>query len=124
MVNTILILDDEDVVRRSFADYFEDQMWQPIQAGSAEEALVLIEEKQPDAAVVDIRLPGMDGNDFLREAIRKEYTMACVICTGSPEYAVPPDLLQHSCISSRLYKKPVSELAELERELLSILKRV
>jgi len=99
-------------------------MWQPIQAGSAEEALVLIEEKQPDAAVVDIRLPGMDGNDFLREAIRKGYTMASVICTGSPEYTVPPDLLNYSCISSRLYKKPVSELAELEKELLRIMKKV
>ncbi len=38
-MNTVLILDDETAVRQSFADYFEDQLWNVIQAASAEEAI-------------------------------------------------------------------------------------
>lgn len=64
----ILILDDEPAVRQSFMDYFEDRLWFPVQAGSGEEALALLMQERQMAAIVDVRLPGMDGNDFIRSA--------------------------------------------------------
>ena len=42
-MNTILILDDEYVVRQSFVDYFEDSLWRVVQAETAEQALDLLE---------------------------------------------------------------------------------
>ncbi len=121
----ILILDDERVARESFVDFFEDCLWQPIQAGSAEEALKLLEHETPTAAVVDVYLPGMDGNDFIREVCRRNISMASVICTGSPEYVVPPDLCELPSISNRLFKKPITDLvADLEKEILRVIKRI
>lgn len=117
----ILILDDDQAVRESFVDYFEDCLWQTIQAGSAEEALKILEIESPLAALVDIRLPGMDGNEFIRKASRQKPEMAFVVCTGSPEYVVPPDLLELPCVSSRLFKKPVTGLIDLENELIRII---
>ncbi len=117
----ILILDDERGVMESFSDYFEDRLWQVIQSESGEQALKLIEKDKVDAAVVDVRLPGMDGNDFIRKAYRLNPETAFVVCTGSPEYIVPKDLLDFPNVSGRLFKKPVNNFSEIEEELLWII---
>ena len=121
-MNSILILDDEAAVRQSLVDHFEDRCWRTLEAGSAEEAVKLLGLEQPDAAIVDIRLPGMDGNDFIRQLNQRSTSMVFVICTGSPEYLVPIDLQQLPNVSSRLIKKPVTNLDELEAELLRLMK--
>jgi len=68
-----------------------------------------------------VRLPGMDGSDYIRETCRRNLTMASVICTGSPEYMVPEDLVAQRCVSNRLFKKPVADLADMEKEILRLL---
>lgn len=120
-MKTILILDDEQAVRQSFSDYFEDHLWNPIQADSAEDALIMLEEERADAAIVDVRLPGMDGTEFIRELNNRKLTIACVICTGSPEFELPPDLIDLTIVSNTLFKKPVSDLEKLENEVTHVL---
>ncbi len=120
-MKTILILDDEHAVRQSFSDYFEDHLWSPIQAESAEDALVMLKDEQPDAAIVDVRLPGMDGTEFIREISKLHLTIASVICTGSPEFEMPDDLRSLNFVSDSVFKKPVSDLSQLEQELSRIL---
>ncbi len=116
-MKTILIVDDETFIRQSFADYFEDHLWRPLQAESGERALEILGKDSPDGAIVDIRMGGMDGNAFIREAHGRKPTMAFVICTGSPEYDVPSDLKERARVSSRLFRKPVTDMGELEKEL-------
>jgi len=117
-MNTILILDDEAAVRSSFTDYFEDQMWRVIPASSAEDALKLLETEEVQAAIVDVRLPGMGGNDFIRRVLETTRNIALVICTGSPEYAIPNDFFEFDCVCRRVMKKPVSSFENLENMLL------
>ncbi len=123
-MKTILILDDERIVRDSFSDYFQDRLWRPVQAESAERALKLLEAESPAAAVVDVRLSGMDGDAFIREARVKKPGMAFVICTGSPEYGIPDDLLGLPQVSNRLFRKPVISLADMEKDLLRVIERI
>lgn len=123
-MKTILILDDEFAVRESFADYFEDQGWEVVQAESAEQAVALLEQRSVDAAVVDVRLPGMDGNDFIRTVLPGVQNTVFVICSGSPEYSIPSDLIDIPCISKTLFKKPVKQIGDLEQEILRIMDRM
>ena len=116
-MKSILILDDESVLRNAFAAYFEDCLWQTYQAGSAEEALKMLEKITPSAATVDIRLPHMDGDEFIREACLLKPTMAFVICTGSPEYFVPTDLQAYKQVSNQIFKKPMTRLNDLQNEI-------
>ncbi len=116
-MKTILIVDDETFIRQSFADYFEDHLWRPLQAESGERALEILEKESPGGAIVDIRMGGMDGNAFIREAHEKNPTMVFVICTGSPEYDVPVDLRKRARVSSHLFRKPVADMGELEKEI-------
>ncbi len=118
---TVLIVDDEAFIRQSLADYFEDNLWKTLQAESGEQALELLERGSPAGAIVDIRLPGMDGNCFIREAAKKKTYMAFLVCTGSPEYDVPVDLQKLPCVSNRLFRKPVTDMTELEKELICLI---
>lgn len=123
-MKTILIIDDEEVVRESFAYYFEDRLWRCIMAESGEEALDILDEVSPDCAIVDIRMGGMDGNTFIREANPRRPKMACVICTGSPEYNIPDDVLSLPNVSEIVFKKPVTKMSELEVELLRLIAKI
>lgn len=78
-------------------------------------ALELLQAQPCCAAIVDIRLGGMDGESFIREAIARYSQTVFVICTGSPEYELSPDVLAEDCVSSEVFSKPVSDIRVIEQ---------
>lgn len=116
-MQTVLILDDDESVRESLVDFFEDRDWRVLPAATAEEAFKILEHEKPHCAVVDIRLPGMDGNAFMRAVSKTHPDLACVICTGSPEYRPPDDVVAFSQVSEEVFAKPVTDLAEVAEAL-------
>ncbi|WP_413166704.1 response regulator [Capilliphycus salinus ALCB114379] len=59
---TILIVDDEAHLRELVQLCLEDLAgWQTLTAGSGEECLKILETKEPNAILLDISMPGMDG---------------------------------------------------------------
>ena len=116
-IKTILILDDEISIRHSFSDFFDDLEWKTIQANSGEMALSILKTNPPDAAIVDIRLGGMDGDAFIRKALRQNLDTAFAICTGSPEYQLPDDFRNDRHVSNRIFRKPVTDMMALEEDL-------
>lgn len=109
-----MVLDDNDAVRESLEAFFEDRRGLVFPAATAEEALEILQSEKPDGATVDIRLPGMDGNDFLRKASELQPNIACVIITGSPEYRLPDDIGSMPHVAALVFAKPVSDLDALE----------
>lgn len=117
MNKRVLVIDDESFVRQSFADFLEDNLWETFQAQSAEEAFEILIMTKISAAIVDIRLGGMGGDEFIRDALPLYPGMVFLICTGSPEYFIPSDLIASDRVSSRLFYKPVRLMSELDLEL-------
>lgn len=117
----VLILDDEVSIRQSLADYFEDNLWHTLEAESCEEAKLLLEKESPDCAIVDIRLQDRGGDIFIRDICKQKKEIAFVICTGSPIYNVPDDLQTIPYVSKRVFRKPIFDMAELEKELLDLI---
>ena len=65
--NQILIVDDDILLRRSVAFSLNKGGYSTVTAGSAEEALTIIQNRAPDLILLDIGLPGgMDGLQALR----------------------------------------------------------
>jgi len=62
----VLVVEDETILGDSIAVYLERHGYATSLARSGEEALRLVDEAGPDVAVVDVRLPGMDGVELLR----------------------------------------------------------
>ncbi len=66
MSATILIVDDERNIRRTFGMVLRAAGYAVLEAGSGEEALALPERETADLAILDVQLPGMDGLGVLR----------------------------------------------------------
>jgi len=63
----VLIVEHEVVLARAIVTFLERHGLATVSAHSGEEGLRLAEETSPDVAIVDIRLPGVDGLEVLRE---------------------------------------------------------
>ncbi|MCF8371787.1 MAG: sigma-54 dependent transcriptional regulator [Bacteroidales bacterium] len=63
---SILIVDDEESVRNSLHDWFMEDGYQVACAENAKEALSILESKNYDIILADIKMPGMDGMEMHR----------------------------------------------------------
>ena len=63
----ILLIDDDEWIRDSLSLYFEGEGCHLTTAGTAEEAMEELKRQGYDIIIVDYRLPGMDGLEFLEE---------------------------------------------------------
>ena len=66
----ILIVDDEEIVRESLASWLEEDGYEVKVAENADRALERLPEKEWNLAMVDLKMPGMDGIELMDE-IRK-----------------------------------------------------
>jgi len=80
----ILIVDDDDGVTQTFARMLRLEGYQVRTAASAEKGLVDAEENHPDAIILDLRMPVVDGLGFLRRlrAHDDQRTTPVAIVTG------------------------------------------
>ncbi len=75
MARKILIIDDEDDIREVAALSLESVAgWEVIKASSGAQGLARAEEYQPDAILLDVMMPGMDGPTTFRELRKNQAT--------------------------------------------------
>ncbi|HYL79780.1 MAG TPA: sigma-54 dependent transcriptional regulator [Candidatus Acidoferrum sp.] len=67
MPRLVLVVEDESILGDSISVYLERHAYGTSVARSGEEALRLAEAASPDVAVMDVRLPGMDGLEALQK---------------------------------------------------------
>lgn len=60
-VTTVLLVDDEPIVREVVARYLRREGFETIEAGDGDTARGLVETAQPSLVVLDVMMPGMDG---------------------------------------------------------------
>jgi two-component system nitrogen regulation response regulator NtrX len=82
MPPTILIVDDEESIRRSVADVLEDEGYRTAAAADAESALRAIEAGAPDLVLLDVAMPGRDGLEVLERARRAQPDLPVVMMSG------------------------------------------
>ena len=109
----ILIVDDEGAIRRSLRAYLEDDGFQPFTTGSGEEGLDVLAETAFDAAIVDLRLPGMNGITFIQKAHRLCPKMGFLICTGSVGFNPTEKLSALGVEIDQIFTKPIADLSTL-----------
>jgi DNA-binding response OmpR family regulator len=80
-MRTILVVDDEPRIAGLVRDYLEQAGFAVLTAGDGAGALVLARTRRPDALVLDLGLPGLDGLDVIR-ALRRESDVPIVILSA------------------------------------------
>ena len=86
----ILIVDDEEGVRKLLGRILGKNGYDTVSAPSAEEALRLVEADQFDLVITDIKMPGMDGLQLLQElkAFNPGLPIIVITAYGTVESAV------------------------------------
>src|SRR5688572_32823529 len=64
---TILIVDDDSDLRALLETLLRSQGYETLAAANGEEALALVAQRAPDLILLDILMPGMDGNEVARK---------------------------------------------------------
>jgi len=80
----ILIVEDEAIMRESLRDWLTDGGYQVETAEEGEEALKTIAERDFGVVILDLRLPGKNGLEVLREARAKRPQLNGIIITAYP----------------------------------------
>ena len=65
----IMVVDDENAMRESLAGWLSKEGYRTLTAGSGPAALALQAEKACDLLLVDIKMQGMDGLEYLQEDV-------------------------------------------------------
>jgi len=79
---SFMIVDDESVVRDSLSKWFEEEGYAVDTAASAREALLKLAQQHWDLALLDIKMPGMDGLELQRKIREVNADLIIIIMTG------------------------------------------
>jgi two-component system response regulator AtoC len=81
----VLVVDDQDTVRHFLAKAFEQEGHEVMQASSGEQALELVAADHPDAAVLDLKLPGVSGMEVLEKIKQLDRHIPVIMITAYGE---------------------------------------
>ncbi|MBI5627276.1 MAG: response regulator, partial [Candidatus Rokubacteria bacterium] len=78
----ILIVDDEEGIREILSRLVRMEGFEPLAVPDGETALDLIRRESPDVALLDIRMPGLDGMELLRRAKEMDRDLPVIMITS------------------------------------------
>ena len=118
----ILVVDDETTMLETLSSFFGSRGYQLMTAASAETALKLLAQEQPALALIDIKLPGLNGIELLK-IIKRDYpgVKTFVITAYDEENKRAAEALGVDAFFAKpigldaLKKKVIEVLADVER---------
>ena len=78
----VLIVDDEEVIASTLQEFLQGEAYEVAVAADAPSALGLIERFEPDLALCDVQLPGIDGLELLEKLLRLRPELLVLIITA------------------------------------------
>lgn len=78
---TVIIADDDELIRKVITIYFSGRGYRVIVVGSGQECLAQVRQSAPDALLLDVAMPGMDGWEVCRR-IREFSTIPVIMLTA------------------------------------------
>lgn len=116
-MKTILVVDDEQHIRLLYEEEFRDEGFQVFTASNGREALEHLQQHPIDLVLLDIKMPEMDGSEFLRRVRQENATLPIIISTAYGDY-VQQDF---SAWLSNGYAVKSSDLSEIKAKVAEIL---
>jgi len=112
---TIVLVDDEDLVRRLVARVLEREGYRVIALMTAEEALAILSRDEAiDLLLTDVTLPGMNGVELARLTLGQQPDLKLICMSGSGEEDIVTDLLARATGTTAFLSKPFSTVELVE----------
>lgn len=108
----VLLVDDDEMIRNCVTAYLEDEGFNVYAAAGAEEALESIVSIGPAVCISDMRLPGMNGEEFICRANALCPGINYIIHTGML-YSLSDELRAIGMKADDVLLKPIHDLSKL-----------
>jgi len=116
MSATILVVDDEESIRRLYQFELMDEGYNVILAADGQEALQKVEQENPDLVILDIRMPKVDGIEFLDRFTQTGQKLPIIINSAYTDYR-----MDITTWAAETYMVKSSDLSELKAEVKKLL---
>ncbi len=114
----ILIVEDEAIMRESLRDWLTEGGYRVETAKEGKQALRTIAEQDFGLAILDLRLPGKDGLEVLREARVKRPELRGIIITAYPSIQTAVEAMKEGAVDYLPKPFDLDDLEKLIREIL------
>jgi CheY-like chemotaxis protein len=114
-------VDDEPFIVTGLQVFLEDEGMQVGSAGSGEEAVDIVRRDSGfDVCIMDMRLPGMDGDTTIRALHEICPDLEFIIHTGSADYSIPDDLRLMGIGDDQFFAKPLMDMTPLAEKVAAL----
>lgn len=107
--NTILLVDDEEGIRKVLEIDLVDAGYRVVTAENAENALTIFQNENPPIVLTDIKMPGMDGIELLHKIKNENPETEVIMITGHGDMDLAVKSLKYE--ATDFITKPISDLA-------------
>lgn len=107
-MKTVLIVEDEKMIRKGISAIVSRStvsVEQILECRNGLEALSILEQQKVDVIFTDIRMPKMDGLEFVHQVKQKQYDVDIVVISGYDDFNYAVEMLKHGVYDYLL--KPV-----------------
>lgn len=115
---SVLLVDDDSLIRECLMAYFEDEGFCVFSACSGEQALKLVAEIRPAVCISDLKLPGMNGDEFILASHRLSPETRYMLHTGML-FSLTDELRATGMTVDDVLLKPVHDLSKLVRKIMN-----
>jgi two-component system nitrogen regulation response regulator NtrX len=102
----ILVIDDEAAIRDSLKMILEYEDYQFVGAASGQDGLAAVQKERPDAVLLDIKMPGMDGMEVLRKLHALDESLPVIMISGHGATATAVEAIKSGAVD--FFDKPLS----------------
>ncbi len=110
--NKILVIDDDNIVRKSVVAYLEDSGFSILEAEDGRVGLNIYQREKPDLVICDLRMPNVDGISVLKAVSEDGADVPVIVVSGAGVMSDVVDALRLG--ASDYFIKPVADLELLE----------
>ncbi|MCP4410796.1 MAG: response regulator [Gammaproteobacteria bacterium] len=108
----VLVVDYDEKLRYSLVTFLKDEAFEATGVESGKAGLEILVSHPVDTAIVDMRLPDMDGNEWITHASRLYPGMHFLVYTGLVNYVVPKHL-RTVLSNDQIFLKPAEDMSFL-----------
>jgi DNA-binding NtrC family response regulator len=111
---TLLAIDDEVEFTNLIQGYFSVRGFEVHAANAGDTGLKAVREINPDVCLIDLKMPGMHGDEVLKEISSMHPKIKCIMITASEgEGKTRKHLIEMGAYGC--FDKPITSLKELEK---------
>ena len=110
----LLTIDDEVEFTNLIQGYFGARGFEVFISNAGEAGLRLAKEHKPDVCLIDLKMPGIHGDEVMKEIFSMNPKAKCIMITASEgEGKTRESLLQQGAYAC--FDKPITSLRDLEK---------